>query len=228
MAGFSWNPSSRISVHAEAGYRYHDFNANADIHITLARALTLSASYVSDYQNSALALIDSLADLARNPFGGLLINAATGLPYVSSGIFDGNGVPLPDPNITNTTFKRDLAQAGLWGAIGRTSYNVGASYEKRVSALGNADSWTASAGLSRDLNRHLQVSVEARYEKVKGTEEVFSLSALDSKTVSGTAQARYRLGPTVSATLRYVYLERTTTKVAYRENVGMLGLIKTF
>ena len=86
----------------------------------------------------------------------------------------------------------------------------------------------AGASVSRELNRHLRVSVEARYDRVKGTEEVFSLAALDSKTLSGKAEARYRLGPTVNASLRYVYLQRTTTRVDYRENVAMLGLTKTF
>ncbi|MHB1203961.1 MAG: TIGR03016 family PEP-CTERM system-associated outer membrane protein [Rhodospirillaceae bacterium] len=233
LAGFSWNPASRVSVHAEAGYRYQDFNANANISVTLARALTLSASYISDYQNSQVALINSLADLARDPFGNLLLNGTTGLPYVTSGLFDDNGVPLPDPNsspftFTNTTFKRDLSQAGIWGTIGRNSYNITASYEKRVAAVGKADSWGGSASLSRELNRRLRVSVEARYDRVKGTEEVFSLAALDSKTLSGKVEARYRLGPTVNASLRYVYLQRTTTRVDYRENVGMLGLTKTF
>jgi uncharacterized protein (PEP-CTERM system associated) len=233
LAGFSWTPASRISVHAEAGYRYSDFNANANINVTLARALTLSVSYISDYQNSQVALINSLADLARDPFGNLLLNGATGLPYVVSGLFDDNGIPLPDPNrspftFNNTTFKRDLAQAGLWGTIGHNSYNISASYEKRVSAFGNADTWGGSASVSRELNRHLRVSVEARYDRVKGTEEVFSLAALDSKTLSGKAEARYRLGPTVNASLRYVYLQRTTTRVDYRENVAMLGLTKTF
>lgn len=233
LAGFSWNPARLISVRAEAGWRYEDFNANAEMAINLARALNISFSYNSGVENTQLALINELMDLARDPFGSLLLNPATGMPYVVSGEFDSNGVPLPDPNkspftFTNTLFKRDQGQIGVWGAIGRNSYSVTSSYEKRVSALGQAQVWGAGAALSRRLNPHLSVSVEARYDKVKGTEEVFSLMALSSRTISGKAQANYRLGPTVTASLRYVYLQRKTFRVDYRENAAVLGLVKTF
>lgn len=233
LAGFSWNPAQLISVRAEAGYRYKDFNANAQVSVTLARAFNISASYVSDIENTQLALINALADLARDPFGNLLLTPGTGMPYVMSGQFDANGVPLPDPNkspftFTNTLFKRDQGQVGVWGSIGRNSYSVTATYEKRKSELGKANSWGGGASLSRRLSPHLSVTVEANYERVKGTEEVFSLAALDAKTVSGKAQANYRLGPTVTASLRYVYLQRQTIRADYRENVGVLGLVKTF
>lgn len=233
LAGFSWNPARLISVRAEAGYRYKDFNANAQATVNLARALNISVSYNSGVENTQLALINELVDIARDPFGALLLNPVTRLPYVASGEFDANGIPLPDPNLspftlTNTVFKRDQAQVGVWGSIGRNSYSVTSSYEKRVSALGKAQNWGGGASLSRRLNPHLSVSVEARYDRVKGTEEVFSLAALDSRTVSGKAQANYRLGPTVTASLRYVYLQRETIRVDYRENAAMLGLVKTF
>lgn len=233
LAGFSWDPARLISVRAEAGYRYRDFNANAQVSLNLARALNVSASYNSGIENTQLTFINELADLARDPFGDLLFNPTTGLPYVVSGEFDSNGVPLPDPNkspftFTNTVFKRNQGQVGVWGSIGRNSYSVTSTYEKRVSALGKAQSWGGGASLSRRLNPHLSVSVEAHYDRVKGTEEVFSLALLDSRTVSGKAQVNYRLGPTVTASLRYVYLSRETIRVDYRENAAMLGLVKTF
>ena len=236
LVGFVWHPDRRTNVRIEAGYRYKGFDADATIGYSLARSLNLSAIYSRSIQNTQQGLIAGLTNLT-NPNGSVVIDPATGLPENLTGLSGTatppNGINPLNPNLsaigyTNVSFKHDLYQVGVAGQMGRNSYSISGDYQKYMSILGNSYSWDANVTLSRDLTRRLKVSAEGAYDKVSGAPQGFGLENIAGDTKSAGARADYRLGPTVTLSLRYAYLWRSTTLLSYRENAVVLGAIKRF
>lgn len=217
LAGVIWRPSNRMHVRAEAGYRYDDFNAEAEVQYQASAALVLSASFMRDVQTNQRLLLTNLEGLARDEFG-RLIDPVTGLP--------------PDPNaigfdFTNQAFKRDSLRVGLHGTLGRTFYSASGSYEHRDANGFTGKSWGGQAMLGRDITPRLQGSILASHYRTEG-DPAMALGIRDSKTTSAAAQLDYQVARTVQANLRYIHMRRDSTLVHYRENVVVLGLSKVF
>jgi len=217
LGGVIWRPSQRTLVRAEAGYRYHDFNAEGDIQYQASQAVTLSASYRRDIQTGQRILLDSLNGIGRDEFGNL-IDPITGLP--------------PDPNavqfdLTNQAFKRDEFRVGIHGRFQRNFYSASGNYERRSADGLGGKAWSGSGTLGRDITPRLQGSVTAAYAKTTADAGV-SFSVRDSKTTSASARVDYELSRTMRTSLRYVHMRRSTTLVRYRENAAIFSISKVF
>lgn len=217
LVGAIWRPSQRTLVRAEVGYRYRDFNGEAQIQYQFSQALVLSASYQRDVQTDQRLLLDRLGNLGRDEFGNL-IDPITGLP--------------PDPNairfdLTNQAFKRDQFRVGVYGRFQRNFYSLNGEYDRRDADGLGAKGWDASATLGRDITPRLQGSLSAGYSKTVADPGV-TFSLHDSKTTSVGARLDYEVTRTVRTTLRYAYMQRDTTIVRYHENALILSLSKTF
>ncbi len=217
LAGAIWRPSRRTLVRAEAGYRYRDFNGEAQVQYQLSQAIALSASYRRDVQSDQRLLLDRLGDLGRDEFGSL-IDPITGLP--------------PDPNssrfdLGNQAFKRDQVRLGMHGRFQRNFYSLAGDYERRNANGLGGESWGASGTLGRDITPRLQGSLSAGYSKTTA-DPGFANSLRDSKTTSAGARLDYDVTRTVRASLRYAHMQRRTTLVRYRENALILSLSKAF
>lgn len=217
LVGAIWRPSRRTLVRAEVGYRYRDFNGEAQIEYQASQALVLSASYGRDVQTNQRLLLDRLSNLGRDELGNL-VDPLTGLP--------------PDPNdirfdLTNQAFTRDQFRLGLHGRFQRNFYSVTGDYERRNANGAGGDSWGANATLGRDITPRLQGSLSASYSRTKA-DPGLAITLRDSKTASVQGRLDYELTRTLRTSLRYAHIQRHTTIVRYRENALILGLIKTF
>lgn len=217
LAGVIWRPSRRTHVRAEAGYRYGDFNAEANVLYQASQAINLSASYRRDIQTGPRLLLDRLDGIGRDEFGNL-IDPISGLP--------------PDPNgalfdLTNQAFRRDEFRAGIHGRFQRNFYSVSGTYEHRSANGLGGNSWGIDAQLGRDITPRLQGSVSANHSKTTG-DPGLAFSLRDSKTTSAGARLDYRLSRTMNSSVRYVHMRRTTTLVQYTENALILSVAKTF
>jgi uncharacterized protein (PEP-CTERM system associated) len=234
LGGFIWQPGRRLSLKAEAGYRYQGFNADAQLSYQAARSLNISVSYLRDVQNSQSILIANLANTGRDALGNPLIDPATGLPVNLSGLSTDDPNSPFNPNrsglgFTNLAFKRDLFQAALGGRFGRNYYSVSTQYELRSAFIGDSHDTSVQASLGRDLTPRLSASIQGAYEEVGGAAAgVISGINFASRTKSGEARVDYRLGPTVTTTARFVHAWRNTTLVSYAENAAVLSVIKRF
>jgi uncharacterized protein (PEP-CTERM system associated) len=217
LAGFIWRPSRRTLVRAEVGYRYRDFNGEADVLYQASEAVNLSASYRRDIQTGQRVLLDSLRGLGRDQFGNL-IDPISGLP--------------PDPNstrfdLTNQAFKRDQVRIGMHGRFQRNFYSVSGDYEHRDAEGLGGNSRGLSGLVGRDITPRLQSSVSLAYSKTTA-DPGLSFSIRDSKTTTAGARLDYQLSRTMRTALRYAYMRRSTTLVRYRENALILSLSKFF
>jgi uncharacterized protein (PEP-CTERM system associated) len=238
LGGFIWRPGPRLGVRVEAGYRYRGFNADAQIDYQLARWMSLGFTYLRDVQNSQSLIITNLANIGRDPFN----NNPTTAPSVDpvTGLSnDLSGLTVDDPNspfnpnrsvlgYANVTFKRDLAQGSVGGKLGRNFYQVTGSYERRSASVGASHDVTVQASVGRDLTPRLTAILQGSFEEVGGTAGVLTAINFASRTKSAEARADYRLGRTVTTSLRLVHAWRATTLVAYTENAGVLSLVKRF
>jgi uncharacterized protein (PEP-CTERM system associated) len=217
LVGAIWRPSRRTLVRAEAGYRYRDFNGEAQVLYQMSQAIVLSASYRRDVQSDQRLLLDRLGNLGRDELGNL-IDPVTGLP--------------PDPNsirfdLTNQAFKRDQVRVGMYGRFQRNFYSLSGDYERRDANGLGGKSWGLSGILGRDLTPRLQGSLSAGYSKTTA-DPGLSISLRDSKTSSVGARLDYEVTRTVRTSLRYAHMHRSTTLVRYRENAMILSLSKAF
>ncbi len=217
LVGAIWRPSRRTLVRAEAGYRYRDFNGEAQVQYQLSPAMVLSASYRRDVQSDQRLLLDRLGNLGRDELGNL-IDPITGLP--------------PDPNairfdLTNQAFKRDQVRAGMYGRFQRNFYSINGDYERRDANGLGGKSWGASGTLGRDITPRLQGSLSVGYSKTTA-DPGLSISLRDSNTTSLGARLDYEVTRTVRTSLRYAHMQRSTTLVRYRENALILSLSKAF
>lgn len=217
LVGAIWRPSRRTLVRAEAGYRYRDFNGEAQVQYQLSQTLVVSASYRRDVQSDQRLLLDRLGNLGRDEFGDL-IDPITGLP--------------PDPNairfdLTNQAFKRDQVRVGMYGRFQRNFYSLNGDYERRDADGRGGESWGANGTLGRDITPRLQGSLSAGYSKTTA-DPGLSISLRDSRTTSVGARLDYEVTRTVRTSLRYAHMQRTTTLVRYRENALILSLSKAF
>lgn len=217
LVGAMWRPSPRTYVRAEAGHRYRDFNAEADIHYQASQALIVTASYRRDVQTGQRLLLDSLEALGRDQFGNL-VDPITGLP--------------PDPNATrfglnNQAFRRDQFRIGLHGRAQRTFYSLSADFEQRDADGLGGKSRGLSGLIGRDLTPRLQASVSATLARATA-DSGLTFSVGDSKTTSAGVRLDYRHSPSVRSGLRYAHMRRETTLVRYRENALILSVIKEF
>lgn len=216
LAGVLWRPGPRTNVRLEAGYRYQGFNAEAQISYRRSALLNFSLVYQRDVQTTQRLLILGLNGVGRDEAGNL-IDLVTGLPASANNVLFG---------LTNQAFTRDVFQAGVNGAFGRTFYNVRGVYEHRHGAGISGDSWQTDALIGRRLMPQLQASAQISYNKTQ-YDPGFTTQT-HSETTSAAARIDYRLGPSVTTGLKYIYINRTTTLVSYRENVGMLSISKVF
>ncbi|MCC6914629.1 MAG: TIGR03016 family PEP-CTERM system-associated outer membrane protein [Rhodospirillaceae bacterium] len=217
LVGAIWRPSRRTLVRAEAGYRYRDFNGEAQVQYQLSQTLVVSASYRRDVQSDQRLLLDRLGNLGRDEFGDL-IDPITGLP--------------PDPNairfdLTNQAFKRDQVRVSMYGRFQRNFYSLNGDYERRDADGRGGESWGANGTLGRDITPRLQGSLSAGYSKTTA-DPGLSISLRDSRTTSVGARLDYEVTRTVRTSLRYAHMQRTTTLVRYRENALILSLSKAF
>lgn len=216
LSGILWRPGPRTNVRLEAGYRYNNFNAEAEVSYRRSTLLNFSLVYRRDVQTTQRLLMLGLDDIGRDAAGNL-IDLSTGLP--------------PNPNdvlfgLTNQAFTRDSFQAGINGTFGRNFYNVRGSYEYRHATGLAGESWQTDALIGRRLMPRLQASAQISYNKTQ-YDPGFAAQT-NSETTSGSARVDYQLGPTVTTGLKYIHINRATTLVSYRENVGMLSISKVF
>lgn len=217
LAGAIFRPSTRTRIRAEAGYRYRDFNAEAEALYQFSPALIVSASYVRDVQTSQRLLSANLSNLVRDELGNL-VDPITGL--------------FPDPNsidfdLTNQAFKRDHVRLGIHGIAGRNFYNISARYERRSANGLDGESRGGEIMIGRDLTPRLQASANANHARLEA-DAGLSGGLRDSKTTGAGARLDYEVTRTMTASARYIHIRRTTTLVRYSENAIVLNLTQVF
>jgi uncharacterized protein (PEP-CTERM system associated) len=216
LAGILWRPGPRTSVRVEAGYRYRDFNGEAEITYRRSAVLNFNLVYRRDVQTTQRLLIQGLSGVTRDEAGNL-IDAITGLPPDLNNVLFG---------LTNQAFTRDVFQAGVNGSFGRNFYNVRGSYEHRDANGLSGNSYQADALIGRRVTPRVQASAQISYNKTRNDPGVAAQS--DSETTAGSVRVDYRLGPTITTGIKYIHMNRSTTSVSYRENVAVLSISKVF
>ncbi|MCB2106402.1 MAG: TIGR03016 family PEP-CTERM system-associated outer membrane protein [Rhodobacteraceae bacterium] len=214
--GFVWVPSSRTNINLEGGYRYRGPNFQADITYAPREWLQLRATFQESIETQQRLVARQLGGVVRDDLGNL-VDPITGLnPNVTQVPFD----------ISDQAFRRNSAQLSLSGVFGRNNYSLTGQYETRDVDETRSDQWSAQAALGRQLSPHLAADVSFQYAKVEP--RTATLGQGQSETISGLANLEYQLGPTVYASLQYIYQQRQSTIVDNYENVVVLSLTRRF
>jgi uncharacterized protein (PEP-CTERM system associated) len=215
--GFRAQPSERSSLMLLAGYRYQRPNYSAQATYNFSERLDLVAGYDQGVDSAQGLLNGDYAGLVQNA-AGVLIDPATGLPPIlGNAAFDYN----------NQAFRFSRYRFGVHGVLGRTFYRATGTYERRKANSVHGESWQAGAALGRYLSPNMTVVLEATY--VKTTSPALTpVLGLAAETLKGSASIDYRMTQTLTASLAYTHLKRSTSLIDYRENAVVLSLRKTF
>jgi len=215
--GVLLRPSSRTSLRLEAGYRYRKPNYVAELTYNSSQRLIISARFDQGIDTSQGALNDAFGRVGRDETG-IIIDPLTGLsPDFSTSPFD----------LNNQSFRFSRASVRIQGTLGRSFYNASGSYERRSLRGIKGETWGGNLILGRDLSRRLSATVEGQYTKTNSP-TLTILPGLNSETTRGEARLNYRMAESLSSSLRYVYLKRSTNLIDYRENAAVLSITKSF
>jgi uncharacterized protein (PEP-CTERM system associated) len=223
--GGTWTPSPDSSLTLSYGHQngYNSFSANGYYQATARTVLTVSYGSTLGTQ---LELVQNQLNQAANNGNGTLVNGLTG----GTGLFGATNALAAQDGV----FRTDTLTLGSNTSLDRDiiSFNVLLT-KQSTSGTGN----TATSGTSQGFNASwlhqmqpdMTVSASLAFS-VQGQGTFNGIAPNNSTSIVASLAWQYQISPTVSTSLRYSFLERSSATAFYDmyQNLLILGLSKTF
>lgn len=220
--GFRWSLSPRTKISFDGGRRYQKPYYTGDLSYSASAALVLHASYTKSIETPQSLAGLNLNNIVSNPSGGL-VNPITGLPA------NPNDNPF---GLNNQAFRDNSLQVGVNGVLGRTSYSLSGTYDRRISDITTSTNLGGTATLKRQLSRSFSDSLSIQYSQLTGLPTVLggpAIAGTKSDTVAVKDELDYILGSRTTLALSYIYQRKHAIPLLRTlENVGVLTLNRTF
>jgi uncharacterized protein (PEP-CTERM system associated) len=211
-AGIRWSLSPRTRITLDAGQRYRSDYYSGLVTYSASRALVLRSSYTES--------VDTPQSLATQNLGGLVPDALGNLVDPISGLI---GDPNLNPfGLNNQAFLRKAFEIGISGTLGRNTYSLSGSHERRLSAT-TAKSLRGNANVGRQISTRLNAGLTLGYDRLRG-----AAAGRTSETFTAGGALSYELGQATTMSLTYLFQRIRAVPTRTLENAVVLKLSRNF
>lgn len=205
-AGVTLTPGPRTTATVRGGRRYGRDNWSGSLEYRISGRTAVFARYSEEITTTQQILFD---ELIENPDGEVI---------------DPGGFSLVD-----RSFKRNRASGGVRGSRGRNSFSLTGFWEERKSETGARPDETIYGGsgrLSRTFSRYLSGTAYGLYQNTEYEGDILR----EDDFYSASAGLNYRLSPSVTSGLTYIFTYRDSTidDRTIKENAVRLSIRATF
>jgi uncharacterized protein (PEP-CTERM system associated) len=216
------NPDSSLTLSYGHQNGFNSFSANGHYAATARTLLTVSYGQSLGTQ---LQYLQSQLNLATTNGTGGLVNAQNG----GGTLFNGTNALA----VADGVFRTETVTLGSTTTLDRDAWSVGLS-EVRQAQTGtgsgsSSDSKTASVSWQHTMRPDMTLSAAVSYS-LQTQSSAGGSNPGNNTSVAASVAWQYQISDTVSTSLRYSFLSRTSAVTAYNvyQNLLILGLSKSF
>jgi uncharacterized protein (PEP-CTERM system associated) len=124
--------------------------------------------------------------------------------------------------LNNQAFLRKAFEIGISGTLGRNTYSLSGSHERRLSAT-TAKSLRGNANVGRQISTRLNAGLTLGYDRLRG-----AAAGRTSETFTAGGALSYELGQATTMSLTYLFQRIRAVPTRTLENAVVLKLSRNF